>query len=83
LVDGFDGVGTSYSSFVPSRCDAKNIEITINYERRLRPPISGRAPSKFAIRLFLVRRTTNEQTGSNAGFQASSVAAIIGFGATP
>src|SRR5712675_976569 len=29
--DGFDGVGTSYSSFVPSRCDTKNIEITMNY----------------------------------------------------
>jgi hypothetical protein len=82
LVDGFDGVGTSYSSFVPSRCDAKNIEITINYERRLRPSISGRAPSKFAIRLFLVRRTTNEQTVRRLA-QASSVAAIIGFGATP
>jgi hypothetical protein len=39
--------------------------------------------AKFAIRSFLVRRTRNEH-GARAGvLQASSVTAIIGFGAAP
>src|SRR5260370_2605096 len=38
---------------------------------------------KCAVRSFLVRRTKNEQLQEQGLFQASSVAAIIGFGAIP
>jgi hypothetical protein len=59
--DGFNGVGTSYSSFVPSLFHRKKL-IFINQlyascdgtSRRIR---SGYSHSKFAIRPILVRRT--------------------------
>jgi hypothetical protein len=59
--DGIDGVSTSYSSFVPSRRDGKMIDFIMSYKKSPRSSISDRAPPKFAIRSFLVRRTTNEQ----------------------
>src|SRR5258708_33884241 len=38
---------------------------------------------KFAIRSFLVRRTRNEQAAYLSLFQAASVSAIMGSGASP
>jgi hypothetical protein len=72
----------SYSSFVPSYRNTKNIDIIISYWRNVTLPDDRGAHAKFAIRSFFVRRTINEQ-GQRNGFQASSVTAIIGFGAAP
>jgi hypothetical protein len=42
-MDGINGVGTSYSSFVPSRCDAKNADVIIGYRgKRMSPEIAMR-----------------------------------------
>jgi hypothetical protein len=40
-MDGINGVGTSYSSFVPSRCDAKNADVIIGYRgKRMSPEMA-------------------------------------------
>jgi hypothetical protein len=59
--DGSGGVTKSYSSFVPAPVDAKIAIGLMRYDAM--PKISARADShsKFAIRLFLVRRTKNER----------------------
>jgi hypothetical protein len=59
--DGSGGVRESYSSFVPARV-GEEIDVGIMcYD--LMPKISASADShsKFAIRLFIVRRTKNER----------------------
>src|SRR6202051_526510 len=64
-MNDINGVGTSYSSFVPSRRNAKNIDVTICYRCRWSSLGGGQPPPKFAIRSFVVRRTTNEQRNSS------------------
>jgi hypothetical protein len=85
--DGFNGVSTSYSSFVPSLLHRKNLrfinQLSVRCDGTSRPFRDHYSHSKFAIRSNLVRRTRFEQA-KKPGRQAFSVAfAIIGFGAFP
>jgi hypothetical protein len=65
-MDGYNGVSTSYSSFVPSYRDAKTYGLSL-LRRPARRQSSLPAALKFAIRPTLVRRTTFEQSRRDIG----------------
>jgi hypothetical protein len=59
--DGSGGVRGSYSSFVPARV-GEEIDVGIMcYDAMPKLSASADSHSKFAIRLFIVRRTKNER----------------------
>jgi hypothetical protein len=59
--DGSGGVEQSYSSFVPARLGEKIAISVMSYGALPEILASADSHSKFAIRLFLVRRTKNER----------------------
>jgi hypothetical protein len=59
--DGSSGVRQSYSSFVPARTGTKIKIGAISYGAMPKISASADSHSKFAIRLFFVRRTKNER----------------------
>jgi hypothetical protein len=81
-VDGINGVGASYSSFVPSCCDAKNADVIIGYRgKRMSPEMAMRTQNLRFAHLLCAAQQMSKLSGLD--FQASSVTAIIGFGAVP
>jgi hypothetical protein len=81
-MDGINGVRTSYSSFVPSRCDAKNADAIISYRcKRMCRQMAMRTQNLRFAHLLCAAQQMSKPGGLDV--QASSVTAIIGFGAVP
>jgi hypothetical protein len=81
-MDGINGVGTSYSSFVPSCCYAKNADVIMGYlGKRMSPELTVRTQNLRFAHLLCAAQQMSKLSGPD--FQASSVTAIIGFGAVP